>query len=327
MLASIQPGHTQPGPPIRCSLKLTREPNMPLLFAWNFSAGGFAAALKPDKFAGTYFKHWQTKTTLWLTAMNVFWVTDVSTGSIAPEQEKAFREATTVFLGAVLSVIGDKLVDTYLHVHVANDLWEALESKFEAADYKMYIIEQFHDYKMVENRPVLEQAHEIICIVKELELLKCELRGKFVAGCIIAKFPNSRRNFATTLKHQRREFFVEDVIGHLSVGQNSRAKDSHGKGAEGTSVANMVNQGNFNSHKFKGKNGVQQNTDFKKKGKKTFKKNKKNEGCFTCGSAEHWANKCPNKFKKLGQDFKSVNMIVGNNENGASGPRVRIDGE
>ena len=287
----------------------------------NFSASGFAAALKPDKFTGTYFKRWQTKTTLWLTAMNVFWVTGVSTGTIAPEQEKAFKEATVVFLGAVLSVIGDKLVDAYLHVHVAKDLWEALESKFGAADAgsEMYIIEQFHDYKMVENRPVLEQAHEIICIVKELELLKCELPGKFVAGCIIAKLPNSWRNFATTLKHQRREFSVEDVIGHLSVEQNSRAKDSHGKGAEGTSVANMVNQKNFNSHKPKGKNGVQHNTDFKKKGKKTFKKNKKDEGCFTCGSVEHWANKCRNKYKKSGQDSKSVNMIVGNNENGASG--------
>ena len=82
---------------------------------------------------------------------------------------------------------------------------------------------------------------------------------------------------------------------------------------------NMVHQKNSNCHKLKGKNGVQQNTDFKKKGKKTFKKNKKDEGCFTCGSTEHWANRCPNKFKKSGQDSKSVNMIVGNNENGASG--------
>jgi hypothetical protein len=46
--------------------------------------------------------------------------------------------------------------------------------------------------------------------------------------------------------------------------------------------------------------GVQQNTDFKKKGNKTFKKDKKKSGCFTCGSEEHWANKCPNKFKKPG---------------------------
>ncbi|KAI5004580.1 hypothetical protein ZWY2020_031823 [Hordeum vulgare] len=51
----------------------------------------------------------------------------------------------------------------------------------------------------------------------------------------------------------------------------------------------MVHQRNFNSHKPKGKNSVQQNTDFKKKGKKPFKKNKKGDGCYTCGSEEHWA--------------------------------------
>ena len=130
-----------------------------------FSIQGFAAALKPAPFTGTYFKRWQTKTILWLTAMNVFWVAGVTppTGTIAPEQEKAFREATVVFVGAVLSVIGDKLVDAYLHMRVAKDLWEALESKFGATDAgsEMYTIEQFHDYKMVENRSVLEQAHEI----------------------------------------------------------------------------------------------------------------------------------------------------------------------
>ena len=90
-------------------------------------------------------------------------------------------------------MIGDKLVDAYLHVRVAKDLWEALESKFSATDAgsEMYTIEQFHDYKMVDNRYVLEQAHEIQCIAKELELLKCVLPGKFVAGCIIANLLNS----------------------------------------------------------------------------------------------------------------------------------------
>ena len=88
----------------------------------NFSASGFAASLKPDKFTGTYFKCWQTKTNLWLTVMNVFWVAGVPSGTIALEREKAFKKATVVFLGAVLSVIGDKLVDAYLHVHVSKDL-------------------------------------------------------------------------------------------------------------------------------------------------------------------------------------------------------------
>ena len=51
--------------------------------------------------------------------MNVFWVTGVTPpiGTIAPEQEKAFREATVLFVGAVLSVIGDKLCRVLDHGH------------------------------------------------------------------------------------------------------------------------------------------------------------------------------------------------------------------
>nr|BAK03085.1 predicted protein [Hordeum vulgare subsp. vulgare] len=249
----------------------------------NFSSNGFAAALKPDKFTGTYSKRCQRRTTLWLTAMNVFWVAGVTpTGTISREHEKMFAGATILFLGAVISMIGDKLVDAYLHMHVAKDLCEVLESKFGVTDggSEMYVMEQFHDYKMFDNRSILEQAHEIICIAKELDVLKCNLPGKFVAGCIIAKLS------------------VEDIIGHLSVEQNSRANDSNGKAVGSSYVANMVHQRNFNSHKPKGKNYVQQNTDFKKKGKKTFNKNKKGDGCYTCGSEEHWTNKCPNKYKK-----------------------------
>lgn len=62
---------------------------------------------------------------------------------------------------------------------VAKDLWEALEPKYGAIDAgsEMHVMEQFHDYKMVENLSVLEQAHEIICIAKEFEVLKCDLPG------------------------------------------------------------------------------------------------------------------------------------------------------
>ena len=52
--------------------------------------------------------------------------------------------------------------------------------------------------------------------------------------------------------------------------------------------------------------------------KKGKKKDNKRDGCFTCGSEEHWSNKCPNKYKKPAQDSKSVNVTLSNND-GASG--------
>jgi hypothetical protein len=69
-------------------------------------------------------------------------------------------------------------------------------------------------------------------LAKELELLKCVLPDKFVAGCIIAKLPSSWRNFATSLKHKRQEILVENLIASLDVEEKARAKDNTEKGNE-----------------------------------------------------------------------------------------------
>ena len=91
-------------------------------------------------------------------------------------------------------------------------------------------MEQLYDYKMVENRSIVEQAHEIQALAKELEHFPCLLPDKFVAGGIIAKLPPSWRDFATSLKHKRQEFSMAELIGSLDVEERARAKDNHEKG-------------------------------------------------------------------------------------------------
>jgi hypothetical protein len=61
---------------------------------------------------------------------------------------------------------------------------------------------------MVDNRSLVEQAHEIQALAKELEQFSCVLLDKFVANGIIAKLSPSWRDFATSLKHKRQEFSV-----------------------------------------------------------------------------------------------------------------------
>ena len=46
-------------------------------------------------------------------------------------------------------------------------------------------MESFHDYKMVANRSVVKQAHEVQRLAKELELLKCVISDKFVSGALL----------------------------------------------------------------------------------------------------------------------------------------------
>ncbi|KAK1629602.1 hypothetical protein QYE76_003917 [Lolium multiflorum] len=178
---------------------------------------------------------------------------------------------------------------------------------------ELYIMESFHDIRMVNNRSVVEQAHEIQCIAKELELLKCALPDKFVAGCIIAKLPPSWRNFATTLKHKRQEISVENLIASLDVEEKARAKDTTEKG-EGQSSANMVQKKPYSKNKGNNKpsfNKPMKTTTFKKK--KMI--NKADLSCFTCGETGHFSKDCPERADRK-KKARQVNTVTTSNADG-----------
>ena len=76
----------------------------------------------------------------------------------------------TLFKAALLSVLGENIVDAYPSIDNGKDMWDALEAKFGVSDAgtKLYIMEQFYDYRMIEERSVVEQAHEIQSFAREL---------------------------------------------------------------------------------------------------------------------------------------------------------------
>jgi hypothetical protein len=104
--------------------------------------------------------------------------------------------------------------------------------EFSNAGNELYLMEQLYEYKMVENHSVVEEAHEIQALAKELKHFPCVLPDKFVAGGIIAKLPPSCKDFSTSLKHKRQEFNVADLIGTLDVEERARGKDNNGKDPE-----------------------------------------------------------------------------------------------
>jgi hypothetical protein len=106
-------------------------------------------------------------------------------------------------------------------------LWDALNNNYDGsnAGTELYIIEQYHNYKMVDEKCVVEHAHEIHCMVKELELLKIIVPDEFMVGGIIAKLPPSWRDFTTTLKHKRTHMSISHLIASLGVEEKAQAKD------------------------------------------------------------------------------------------------------
>jgi hypothetical protein len=160
---------------------------------------------------------------------------------------------------------------------------------------------------MVDDRSVVEQAHEIQSLAKELEGFKCVLLDKFVAGGIIAKLPPAWMDFATSLTHKRKEFSIADLIDSLDVEEKARAKDTRGKGVVGTSSVNVVQKNNSNkSHNNKKKNKQENPT----KTKRTTNFKKKNKGnCFVCCDPGHFASECENR-KWKGNKNQQIWLLV-----------------
>jgi hypothetical protein len=118
--------------------------------------------------------------------MRVFWAKDgLPEENISDEDQRKFQEANQIFVGVVHNVLSYYLFDSTLHMIDAKTLWDYLNATYASdASKELYIMESFHDYKMVANKSVVEQAHEVQRLAKELEFLKCVIPNEFVAGCI-----------------------------------------------------------------------------------------------------------------------------------------------
>ena len=70
----------------------------------------------------------------------------------------------------MISALHPKYEKNYISCTSGKELWAALEAMFGVsdADSELYLMEQLYDYKMVENRSMVEQAHEIQALAKEL---------------------------------------------------------------------------------------------------------------------------------------------------------------
>jgi hypothetical protein len=159
------------------------------------------------------------------------------------DEQRAFDYDDTTCKVALLSIIRNSLIVAYMQMLTGKAMWEALEARYGVSDAgsELYVMEQFHDYRMVKNHSVVEQAHEIQALVKELELFGYALHDKFVAGCMIAKLPQSWTDFATSLKHKRQDFSTAELVGTLDIEDKAREKDIKGKKVtEGSSSAHVV---------------------------------------------------------------------------------------
>ena len=258
--------------------------------------------VKLDRFDGTNFTRWQDKLKFLLTALKIFYVLDPELTPI-PEptnedsdevkaERKKRREDELICRGHILNALSDRLYDLYTDTQSAVEIWNALEFKYKAEEEgtKKFLISKYFDFKMVDDKPILVQVHELQVLANKLRAVKIDITETFQVGAIIAKLPPTWNGYRKKLLHNSEDYSLEQLQKHLRIEEESRVRDKLEKGNLGTtSKANAVS---------KPKKSNKKNSENKlgpKKDQDKFKSSqakKPKGGCYVCGKPGHFAREC-----------------------------------
>nr|GLL29583.1 uncharacterized protein LOC109152108 [Ipomoea trifida] len=193
--------------------------------------------------------------------------------------------------------MSDTLFDIYQYEESSKDLWDVLEAKYisEDASSKKFLVSEFNEFKMVDNRSVMEQFHEIVRILGQIRQHNMNMDDSIAIASIIDKLPPSWKKVHRALMQRKEELTMEQLGAHLYVEEGIRQKESKNKGgardtrASGSTV-NLVDEGKPNGNrKGRGKPGkVTKSSKFKNNGKG---KGKAYVKCWVC-NGPHFKKDC-----------------------------------
>ena len=166
-----------------------------------------------------------------------------------------------------------------------------------------YLISKFFNFQMVDEKPILEQVHELQILVNKLNVLSIPIPEMLQVGAIVSKLPPSWNDISKKLINKKDDYSLDDLLKHLRIEEEARNRDkrvNHGSTVHHVQVGNSSKRASRNGPT-KVNLGVKHDK-FKKTGS-----SKRTGKCHVCGETGHYAREC--KLRKSGND--DVNVVDG----------------
>ena len=88
-----------------------------------FVSPGFLASTKPFPFKGVLYKRWRMRAVYWFQNSNCYAATKGKPeGDLNPAEQEAFERLDTLFKSALLSILDDSIVDSYMSFDTGKDM-------------------------------------------------------------------------------------------------------------------------------------------------------------------------------------------------------------
>ncbi|KAJ0843621.1 putative RNA-directed DNA polymerase [Helianthus annuus] len=264
-------------------------------------------AERPEKFSGLHFKRWQQKMFFYLTTMNLArFLTETApqpaegeTDAQALSAVDAWKHSDFICRGYVLNGLSDALYNVYYNIKTSKELWESLEKKYKTEDAgtKKSVVARFLDFKMVDNKPVMNQVQELQIILNDIHAEGMVLSETFQVAAMVEKLPPAWLDFKNYLKHKRKEMSMEDLVLRLRIEEENRIALKNSL-VQPSASANVVEHGQSSKgtkgkgKKDKGKGKAKASNLGPKKGVVKKKPQTFQGTCYNCDEPGHRANQC-----------------------------------
>ena len=179
--------------------------------------------VKLDRFNGTNFTRWQDKLKFLLTSLKIFYVydpelvpipepTDEDSDELKAESKNGGRTnsyamGTSSTLSPILSTISTPtrnrrgIYGTRLISNI----------KAEEEGINKFLISKYFDFKMVDDKPILVQVHELQVLANKLRAVKIDITETFQLSAIIAKLSPTWNGYRKKLLHNSEDYSLEQL--------------------------------------------------------------------------------------------------------------------
>ena len=155
----------------------------------------------------------------------------------------AWKHSDFLCRNYVLNGLVDSLYNVYCVTKTTKELWDSLDKKYKTEDAgaKKFVVARFLDYKMSDNKTVINQVQELQVLLHDILTEGMELSETFQVAAIIEKLPPAWVDFKNYLKHKRKEMTIEDLIVRLRIEEDN-------KGAQKSSMKTTSEKVNVVEH-------------------------------------------------------------------------------
>ncbi|VFQ77289.1 unnamed protein product [Cuscuta campestris] len=263
---------------------------------------------EPEKFTGVGFKIWQQRMLFWLTTLNLarYLREDPHVGGENADEptvqaKEAWIANNYTCLNLILNCLSDALYAVYSRATSAKELWSTLSNKYQAEDAgtKKFVFGKVLDFKMVDSKPVVSQAEELILIFNECTDEGMGVSEAFQVAAIIHVLPPTWDEFWSYLKLKRKEMTLEHSLVRLRIREEGLTREKKVAVAKANVVEHPSKEGSSK--------GPKPNKDKKKIGPKGGVAKPKFTGkCFNCGIMGHRSLECRKKPQKKKQKMEEA---------------------